>query len=153
MTEIRFYHMQTKTLEDTLPEIVEKALGRDYRAIIKTTTADQATTLDELLWTYDSKQGGGSFIPHGAAPSDNAGDCPVWLTAENDNPNNANLLILTHGATAEDVSGFALCCEMLDGRNDDAIAAGRERWKRYKDAGHDVSYFQQTPEGRWEKKA
>ena len=29
----------------------------------------------------------------------------------------------------------------------------RARWRRLKDAGHELTYWQQTPQGGWEKKA
>ena len=33
------------------------------------------------------------------------------------------------------------------------VLAARERWKGYKAGGHQLTYWQQTPAGRWEQKA
>ena len=33
----------------------------------------------------------------------------------------------------------------------EAVAAARERWRTYKGAGHDLSYWKQDERGRWEK--
>jgi DNA polymerase III subunit chi len=50
------------------------------------------------------------------------------------------------------VPDFALCCEMFDGNDEDAVAAARGRWKAYKEQGHATSYFQQDDGGRWQQK-
>jgi DNA polymerase-3 subunit chi len=45
-----------------------------------------------------------------------------------------------------------MCCEIFDGRDEDAVTAARSRWKSYKDAGHTLAYYQQNDMGRWEQK-
>jgi len=42
---------------------------------------------------------------------------------------------------------------MFDGNDETAVAAARERWKTYKEAGHRLVYFQQSAAGKWEEKA
>jgi len=42
---------------------------------------------------------------------------------------------------------------MYEGRDAAAVARARAQWKGAKAAGCDVTYWQQSPEGRWEKKA
>jgi DNA polymerase-3 subunit chi len=68
------------------------------------------------------------------------------------NPNSAQMIVLTGGATAEDVAAFALCCELFDGNDEEAVKAARARWASYKEAGHELTYFQQDDDGRWVKK-
>lgn len=151
MTEIRFYHLTTKPLEQALPEILGKALSTGRRAVIKAPDDKSVEALNTHLWTYSPD----SFLPHGSKKDGKefAPDQPIWLTSDNDNPNGADLLILTGGAESDKIGDFALCCEMLDGNDDAAVTAARARWKTYKDAGHDLTYWQQTPTGGWEKKA
>ena len=148
MTDIRFYHMTRKTLERALPELLAKALERYPRILVKTADADQAAMLDQVLWTYDP----GSFMPHSATADDFAAEQPVFLTPDDIKPNSAKMIVLTGGATAEDVGVFDLCCELFDGNDEDAVMAARGRWSAYKDGGHELTYFQQDDEGRWIKK-
>lgn len=148
MSEIRFYHMELSTLDQTLPAITQKALQSGKRILIKTPDAKEAKRLDDLLWKYSAD----SFLPHGADGDKTPARQPVFITAQNDNPNNAEIIILTHGCTHDDLSPFSLCCEMLDGRIDSQIAQARNRWKTYKDAGHDLTYWQQDENGKWNKK-
>ena len=110
---------------------------------------ERVDALNAALWTYRPD----SFLPHGSASDGNAEAQPVWLATEPANPNGAGILILTDNATTESFDGFERCLEMFDGNDDTAVAAARERWTAYKDAGHDVVYYQQTESGGWEKKA
>ncbi len=149
MTEIRFYHLQRKSLEDTLPVILERAYGRGQRALVMAGSPERVEALAAHLWTYRPD----SFLPHGTARDGAAAQQPIYLTAEAENPNEAELLILCDGATRADLGGFTLVCEMFDGNDETAVAAARERWKAYKESGHRLAYFQQSPAGKWEEKA
>ena len=149
MSEIRFYHLQRASLEDTLPVILERAYGRGDRTLVMAGSTERVEALAAHLWTYRPD----SFLPHGTAKDGAAAEQPIYLTAEPDNPNAAKLLILCDGAARADLGDFALVCEMFDGNDDAAVAAARERWKSYKEAGHKLVYFQQSPAGKWEEKA
>lgn len=148
MTDIRFYHMTRKTLERALPELLAKALERYPRIVVKAADGEQAAALDALLWTYDP----GSFMPHSAAVDEFSAEQPVFITAEDMNPNGANMIVLTGGAAAEDVAAFELCCELFDGNDEEAVKSARGHWAAYKEAGHELTYFQQDEDGRWVKK-
>jgi DNA polymerase-3 subunit chi len=149
MTEIRFYHLQQTPLERALPEMLQKAVGDGRRVVVRSADEAGLGRLNEVLWTFKPD----SFLPHGGKKEGFAEDQPIWLTLEEENPNGAQVLILTHGAAYADLSAYNLCCEMLDGNNDEAVAAARQRWKIYKDAGHSLTYWQQNERGGWEKKA
>lgn len=148
MTDIRFYHMITKRLEQALPELLSKALTVQPRIVVKAGSRERVETLDSLLWTYDPA----SFMPHSYVRDGNEAEQPVWLTTEDDNPNGAKMLVLADGATSPHIADYALCCELFDGNNENAVAAARSRWTAYKAAGHELTYFQQDEQGRWVKK-
>jgi DNA polymerase-3 subunit chi len=101
------------------------------------------------LWTYNDRV----FLPHGSKADGHAALQPVWLTDSDENPNDAQVLFLSDGATSADIVGFELVCELFDGRDDAAVSAARERWRVYKEDGHDLTYWQQTERGGWEQKA
>lgn len=148
MTDIRFYHMTQKRLEQTLPPLLAKALEQFPRIVIKAGSREQVEVLDNLLWSYDPA----SFMPHGYQHDGYESQQPVWLTTEDDNPNQATMLVLVDGATSDGVDGFALCCEMFDGNDEESVTAARARWPVYKEAGHELTYYQQDEDGRWLKK-
>jgi DNA polymerase-3 subunit chi len=149
MSEIRFYHLQRASLEDTLPVILERCYSRGDRTLVMTGSPERAEALAGHLWTYRPD----GFLPHGTAKDGAAAEQPIFLTADEENPNGAKVLILCDGATRAEVGEFPLVCEMFDGNDEAAVSAARERWKAYKEAGHKLVYFQQSPAGKWEEKA
>lgn len=128
MTEVHFYNMQQKKLEQALPEILTQALERQQRAVVKAGSTERLEWLNNALWTYDPA----SFLPHGMAKDGHAAEQPVWLTTEDENPNQATVLVLTDGASSAMMEKFDLCCELFDGNDEAAVLAARERWKTYK---------------------
>jgi DNA polymerase-3 subunit chi len=149
MTEVRFYHLQRTPLEAALPPMLEKTLERGQRAVVMAGSEERVEHLAGHLWTYDER----SFLPHGSARDGHAERQPTWLTAQDENPNAAQVLFLTDGAASTRVEDYTLCVELFDGNDAAAVTAARERWSRYKTAGHQLTYWQQTPAGRWEQKA
>ena len=119
MTEIGFYHLTRTPLERALPKLLEKVLGAGKRAVVRVGSDERVAFLNGALWTYDSA----SFLPHGTAKEGEALDQPIWLTADEENPNGAQILVLTDGAEAADVDAFERCLEMFDGREQQAVEA------------------------------
>ncbi len=149
MSDVRFYHLERQTLDQVLPSLLGKALQNGHRIIIKAANDQEVERLNTHLWSYDPN----SFIPHGSAKDGHDTDQPVWITANDENPNKADVIILTQGASIEGSDNdFQLICDMIDGRNEQAVNDARARWKTYKDDGHEVTYWQQTPQGGWDKK-
>jgi len=149
MTEIGFYHLQQWPLDRALPKLLEKVLERGMRAVVIAGSEERVEALNTALWIYEPD----SFLPHGSARDGNAEAQPIWLTAEDENPNGATVLVLTDGADSAQLDRFERCVLMFDGNDEEALAAARRRWQAYKSAGYKLTYHQQTERGVWEKKA
>lgn len=154
MSEVLFYHLERRTLDDVLPSLVEKTLERGWRALIRAESADRAAAIDALLWTYNDQ----TFLPHAQAGDGDAARQPVLITAEGDNPSSANVMFLVGGAVPPEWgSDFANMLTrivlMFDGRDADALAAARASWKHAKAANHDVTYWKESASGKFEKQA
>lgn len=147
MTEVSFYHLLHTPLDRALPKLIQKVLESGARAVIRTGSAERAEALSSVLWTFDQN----SFLPHGTARDGNADRQPVWITPDDENPNGADILVLTDGATAGEITAWRRCLEMFDGRDDAAVAEARRRWSDYKAADHVLTYWQQTERGGWER--
>jgi DNA polymerase-3 subunit chi len=148
MTDIGFYHLTRSPLERALPKLLEKVYASGARAVVVAGSSERVASLDSVLWTYDPA----SFLPHGTARDGEAADQPIWITDSDENPNGATILVLTDGAASERVGSFDRCLELFDGNDEAAVGAARTRWRQYKDAGHGLTYWQQTAQGGWEKK-
>lgn len=147
MAEIGFYHLTVTPLEKALPKLLEKTLDAGERALVRAVSPDRVAWLNEQLWTYDDR----SWLPHGTAEVGFPEDQPIWLTAGEDNANAAKFLFLVDGAQAEDPADFTRIFNLFDGRNDEAVAAERTRWKAWRDAGQTLTYWKQTETGGWQK--
>jgi len=148
MTNISFYHLLHQPLSHALPKLMSKVNDAGLKAVIKVGTAERMGELDEILWTY-SKQ---SFLPHGHMKSKFPDQHPIYLTTGDENPGRATILILVDNMESDDLTKYDRCLEMFDGTNQEAVTAARARWKTYKEAGHELTYWQQTEQGGWDKK-
>jgi DNA polymerase-3 subunit chi len=110
-------------------------------------SGERVEHLNQLLWTYDEA----SFLPHGSARDGNADRQPVFLTASDENPNRATMLVLVDGAQGSALEGYARVCDMFDGNDESAVEAARQRWRDAKAAGHALTYWEQTGAG-WVKR-
>jgi DNA polymerase-3 subunit chi len=152
MTDVLFYHLERQPLEAVLPTLVEKTLERGWRAVIEAGTQERVEALDALLWTYREE----SFVPHGTKADPEPQKQPVFLTDSSANPNGAKVRFVVDGAAppaAADITAYERVVVLFDGRDREAVAAARGHWKAVKAAGCTATYWQQSGEGRWEKKA
>jgi DNA polymerase-3 subunit chi len=149
MSRIGFYHLTSSSLEVALPKLLEKALQAGHKILLMAGSAERVQHLEAHLWTYDPA----SFLPHGATRDGTELQQPVFLTASDDNPNQADLLVLTDGVTSERLDSFGRCLNLFDGQNVLAVTQARSRWKEWTAAGHELIYYQQSERGGWVEKA
>jgi DNA polymerase III subunit chi len=148
-TEVYFYHLERGTLDDVLPNLLERSLKRSWRAAVQAASEERVQALDTLLWTYAEE----SFLPHGTARDGRASAQPIYLTADDDNPNAAHVRFLVDAATLADAAPYVRVAYVFDGRDQDAVARAREAWREAKARGNAVKYFQQDAGGRWLEQA
>lgn len=146
--EVWFYHLERTGLDQALPELLEKTLGRGWKALVRSSQPERVEHLDGWLWSYRDE----SFLPHAPATEPHATRQPILLTTAFDNPNGADALFLVDGAEPGDLAGFARCVVLFDGADAGQLAAARALWSRIKGEGHPVSYWKQQARG-WEKQA
>ncbi len=146
--DVWFYHLERSTLEQVLPELLEKTLARGWRARVTSEDPSRLEALDAWLWTYRDD----SFLAHGLAGEPFADRQPILLGDGADNPNRAQALFVVDGDPG-DLAGYERCVVIFDGRLEPALQAARSLWRRCKAAGHPVTYWQQAAGRGWEKKA
>lgn len=150
MGEVLFYHLTQTPLEATLPDLLERSLQRGWRVQIRGNNADGIDRLDRHLWTYNVE----AFLPHGCAGGPHDAAQPILLTTEDDNSNNADVLMLVDGVTMapEIIRSYQRVCVFFDGNNPDAVDAARVYWTSLKTEGFKMKYWAQEG-GRWTAKA
>ncbi|MBM3489152.1 MAG: DNA polymerase III subunit chi [Alphaproteobacteria bacterium] len=148
MSEIGFYHLQRQSLEDVLPKLLERVLERGQRAVVLAGSEERVAALDGHLWTYEER----SWLPHGTGREGWPEQQPIFLTTREENPNAAQILVVVDGTEPAFVDRFDRVADLFNGRDEATVQAARERWSRYRAAGHQLTYWQQGERGGWEKK-
>lgn len=149
MAEILFYHLTESRLEDALPGLVQRSLDRDWRVGIQFTSAQRRDAIDNVLWIWSDD----SFTAHGSDNDKWPEEQPVYLALSAENPNTAHVRFCVEGAICEDPSTYQRLVIMFDGLDNQQVSVAREQWKTLKTGGHTMTYWQQTPDKRWERKA
>ena len=149
MTEVWFFHLDQQPLAHVLPRIVASALQRGWRIVIETALPERVPKLSDMLWASEDV----AFLPHGFEGEAWPDQQPVWLTATSDNPNNAHVRVLLDGAEPADLSQLTRVVVMFDGNDPQALDAARAAWKTQTAAGHEISYWKQDENGKWNNQA
>lgn len=144
-----FYHLERRPLEDTLPVLLEKSLERGWRCTVQCGTPERREALDAHLWTYNDA----AFLPHGTDAQPRPERQPVLLTVSEANANGSVVRFLVDGADISDAADYQRIVHLFDGRDDEAVAAARQKWRAAKAAGHALTYWQQDETGPWVRKA
>jgi DNA polymerase III subunit chi len=154
MVEVCFYHLTRRTLEQTLPVLLEKSLEREWRVAVQAGDEKRLKKIDDFLWSYDPEK----FLPHGTRADGAPETQPIYLTADRDNPNVADVRFFILGAVAtpaivDPASAPATrAVLMFDGNDASELQAAREEWRNLRDAGCEVIYYQEDEAGRWQEK-
>jgi DNA polymerase-3 subunit chi len=149
VAEVLFYHLERRSLEGVLPDLLQRSLQRGWRVVVKVGSEERLDALNAHLWSYDEA----SFLPHGSAADGNPEAQPIWLTSGDDNPNAANVRFLVDGAVVDEHVGYDRIVYLFDGTDVEAVTRTRAAWKAAQAEGHDVTYWRQDEEGRWAKQA
>jgi DNA polymerase-3 subunit chi len=145
--KINFYHLTSSPMGKALPKLLEKVVTSGARAVVQAPSEEKVRQLNGELWTYTTI----FFLPHGTKEDGFEAEQPIYLTASNENPNGATILAIVDNATASNIESYEKCLYMFEGNDPAQLTAARSRWKEYKTAGHELTYWQQNAKGGWEE--
>ncbi len=149
MTPVFFYHLERQPLDRVLPKLLGMSLERGWRVVVQAGSEERGEAIAAQLWSHDEE----SFLPHGTKADGFPDLQPIWITAVEENPNNANVRFYVDGAEVGDIAGLTRAVILFDGNDPEAVDSARAGWKRFKAEGHEVSYWQQDEQGRWQNRA
>jgi DNA polymerase-3 subunit chi len=139
VTRVDFYIVDEGSREASLTlacRIAEKAVLKDHEVLINAASDTDCRRLDQLLWTFSQ----GSFLPHRLL-SDAAGPGegePVLIGSGQEPRDGAWDLLIN---LAADVPGFFSRFNRvaeLVAAEEDSRAAGRERFRYYRERGYEL---------------
>ncbi|QWE17092.1 DNA polymerase III subunit chi [Polynucleobacter sp. AP-Nino-20-G2] len=123
-------------------------VGEPVRNIVMVGEKAVLKKLDELLWTFSAVD----FLPHCFIEDEGAADTPILLTDDFSSPAltqlpHADVMIHLGMRMPKDVAAlvarFPRIVEVVT-VNDAERLAGRERYKAYRDLGHELHNFDQS---------
>lgn len=138
MTDIDFYILSAQEPQQRLDfacRLVEKAYRSRCKVYIHFDNEDQASTFDELLWSYRDN----SFIPHGLISNDELEEnCPVHIGFGDQQPPNFDVLV---NLASEIPATFARHKRLLEIviQQDAVLTATRLHYKFYKERGYPIN--------------
>ena len=148
-TTVRFYQLANMSLETALVGIVGKAWEREMVVNLLARDVQQAQRLDDLFWIHPPHH----FLPHGLWSGPDPELQPVLISLEPDDCNGATLLVLAAPHLLAEPMRFDMIIDFLHGQDAEGLAAGRNRYRHYRDLGCQMEYWTQAPQGGWKKQA
>ena len=132
MTTIDFYTHVADRLE-VAARLVAKAFAQ--HGSVRVLTPDPGTTdaLDRALWLKPPT----AFLPHCRVDSALAGETPIWIDHVAEHAGPAVVLINLQPAPPSFFSRFERLAEIV-GLDDADVAAGRERYRYYRERGYEL---------------
>lgn len=145
-----FYHLTRRSLEETLPVLLDKARGAGWRIAVRGQEPDRMAWLDDRLWQGADD----SFLAHGLAGGPHDALQPILLTTGPKAVNDPACVMAVHGAdvSADEVNALERVCILFDGTDAEAVQRARVQWKALTNDGCSAQYWSEES-GRWEKKA
>lgn len=144
MVDIRFYHLTQLPLSQALPQLLERSLQAEKKAVIRIGNAQRLDSLSRWLWTYKDD----GWLPHGKQDDATEGNI-IWLTLADDNPIDAEFLFVVEQATLDKFDDYERVFYLFDGMNENELSEARTIWKKLKNQGLDLAYWKQDDNGRW----
>jgi DNA polymerase-3 subunit chi len=117
--------------------LVRKARAAQCKIVLLGRDRNELTQLDQMLWSFSEQD----FIPHVHAGDPLAAQTPVILTdSEAVELPHHHVLINLSGNTPEHFARFERMFEIISSDEADK-AAGRDRYRFYKERGYPLSHF------------
>jgi DNA polymerase-3 subunit chi len=137
MPEVTFYVLNSESIYDRYLfacKLIEKAYNSGKFCYVLLDSIEQCQRLDDMLWTFRA----GSFIPHqifNRVPPEIIEQ--VLIGIENAPESWQNVIFNLSSSLPKNWQSSARVLEILD-NNEITKAAGRERYRAYKNAGIDI---------------
>ena len=111
-------------------QLTSKVRGEGYDIYIHAESREAASTIDDLLWTFQDI----SFLPHLPVDSPEAGDCPIIIGWEGQENLQRQVLINLSGVSPESTDSYERIIEVVPS---DPVyrRQARQRYKDYRDRG------------------
>jgi len=144
-TELIFYRCTISPVVKVLPKLLLKIYASGAKTIVVCQNEAQLNELDELLWTFSTKE----FLPHSTFKDKDASLQPILLSLNAEGINSASVLVnLTTEVFA--TSGFSKVLSVFYGdEQEKEVAIPLKLYGQYKMEGKQPLLWVQGADGQW----
>ncbi len=140
--ETRFYRFSRTESLVGVARLTAQVRGRDLSIHILCRDEEHAQTVSEALWVHNE------FLPHSLHASDPISG--ITVAAE---IGEADVLFVIDDSKLPEQVDHGLICYLFHAADLDVVESRRKDWKRLRESNQTLSYWAETEQGGWEKKA
>ena len=113
MSEIFFYKLKNSSSEIFLTSLIERSLENNWNSVVLLDNIERMEEINDFLWSYKDT----SFLPHGSQNDKNSELHRVYLTCEEENPNDSNVIFSIDGLLIKNINSWQRCIYIFNEQN------------------------------------
>ncbi len=131
MPQVDFYVLSEKhSIDVFLCQLSHKIWQQGHEMYIHTNHQEQATQLNDRMWTYSDI----SFLPHQIQSDEETADAPICIGWQTQYSGNQDVMINLNSSVPQFSQGFARIVEIVS-TDEASKKTGREHFREYRELG------------------
>ena len=145
MPEIFFYKLKNSSSEIFLTSLIEKSIENNWNSVVLLDNIERMEEINDFLWSYKDT----SFLPHGSQNDKNSELHRVYLTCEEENPNDSDVIFSIDGLLIKNINSWQRCIFIFNEQNLKVVDQFNTYKKNIDQSQHFLKSFEQDTNGKW----
>ena len=145
MSEIFFYKLKNSSSEIFLTSLIERSLENNWNSVVLLDNIERMEEINDFLWSYKDT----SFLPHGGQNDKNSELHRVYLTCEEENPNDSDVIFSIDGLLIKNINSWQRCIYIFNEQNLKVVDQFNTYKKNIDQSQHVLKSFEQDTNGKW----
>ena len=145
MSEIFFYKLKNSSSEIFLTSLIERSLENNWNSVVLLDNIERMEEINDFLWSYKDT----SFLPHGSQNDKNSELHRVYLTCEEENHNDSDVIFSIDGLLIKNINSWQRCIYIFNEQNLKVVDQFNTYKKNIDQSQHVLKSFEQDTNGKW----
>jgi len=145
LSEIFFYKLKNSSSEIFLTSLIERSLENNWNSVVLLDNIERMEEINDFLWSYKDT----SFLPHGSQNDKNSELHRVYLTCEEENPNDSDVIFSIDGLLIKNINSWQRCIYIFNEQNLKVVDQFNTYKKNIDQSQHSIKSFEQDTNGKW----
>ena len=145
MSEIFFYKLKNSSSEIFLTSLIERSLENNWNSVVLLDNIERMEEINDFLWSYKDT----SFLPHGSQNDKNSELHRVYLTCEEENPNDSDVIFSIDGILIKNINSWQRCIYIFNEQNLKVVDQFDTYKKNIDQSQHALKAFEQDENSKW----